>query len=76
VIDQRLFVERMHAIDEGAVPFSVRLEIVAERPVDEDVDDIRKADVNKEIEALEQPRHDVLRPHSFKAFTGAIPVFV
>lgn len=68
------FIDRLDAIDERHIVFTVGVEVVTEAAIDEDVDDISERDKELEIEALHQQRQDVLRANTFEAFRRTVPV--
>jgi|SRR5262245_43163033 len=84
----RHYVRRLHSpgfdlndvkrdtIDEGAVPFVLRIEVRAETSIDENVDDISERKEKVEVEAVNEQRQNVLRSNTFEANRGAVPILV
>ncbi len=66
----------MRAVDERAVARIIGIEVVAEAPVDEDVDHVAERRKRTEMELSDQQGEDVLRPDPLEAFLGAVPVLV
>jgi len=64
----------MHPVDEITVPFSLRIEIVAERAVDERENDVSVRQEKLEVKALYQQGQDVLRPDALETESRAVVV--
>ena len=62
------FIGGVDAVDEAAIPWRFRVEVMAETPVDERVDHVPETDERMEMESFEQQRKNVLGADSLKSF--------
>ena len=58
----------MNFVDERQIPRAGRIEVMTKTAIDEDVDDVRKANEQLEMKLLDQQRQNVLGPDAFEPF--------
>src|ERR1700733_8453866 len=73
---QLFLIALVHLVDEGAVPSGRRVEVMAERAIDEGVDHISVAEEKAEVEAVEKQGKDILGENTLEAFDRAVPVLI
>ena len=67
-LSQMFFVNGVNLVDERQIRRAGRIEVMTKTAIDEDVDDVRKANEQLEMKLLDQQRQNVLGPDAFEPF--------
>ena len=67
-LSQMVFVNGVNFVDERQIPRAGRVEVMTKTAIDEDVDDVAKANEQLKMKLLDQQGQNVLRPNAFEPF--------